>query len=166
MNWDAISAFGEVAGAIGVIVTLVYLARQISQNSATMERTNQYAHAQSVHDTNTQFSAVFAQLASDRELATIYSKALKNEPLDDPEFVRFAAFVSMYFAWFQDVHNQTRLELGYQEILGSNALKAGIEILGPYIKRLLETQSGQRWWREEAPYQYESGFLAIIETLT
>ena len=33
MNWDAIGAFGEWAGAIVVIVTLVYLARQIRQNS-------------------------------------------------------------------------------------------------------------------------------------
>ena len=33
MNWDAIGAFGEWAGAIVVIITLVYLARQIKQNS-------------------------------------------------------------------------------------------------------------------------------------
>ena len=33
MNWDAIGAFGEWADAIVVIITLVYLARQIKQNS-------------------------------------------------------------------------------------------------------------------------------------
>ena len=33
MNWDAIGAIGEVLGAVGVIVTLIYLARQIRQNS-------------------------------------------------------------------------------------------------------------------------------------
>ena len=33
MNWDAIGAVGEMLGAIGVIVTLVYLARKIQQNS-------------------------------------------------------------------------------------------------------------------------------------
>ena len=33
MNWGAIGAFGEWAGAIVVIITLVYLARQIKQNS-------------------------------------------------------------------------------------------------------------------------------------
>ncbi|MEM7099014.1 MAG: hypothetical protein AAF541_12205 [Pseudomonadota bacterium] len=35
MNWDAIGAVGEVLGAVGVIVTLVYLALQIRQNSLT-----------------------------------------------------------------------------------------------------------------------------------
>ena len=29
MNWDAIGAVGEVGGAIGVIITLVYLAGQL-----------------------------------------------------------------------------------------------------------------------------------------
>ncbi len=33
MNWDAIGAVAEMLGAIGVIITLVYLARQIKQNS-------------------------------------------------------------------------------------------------------------------------------------
>ena len=35
MNWEAIGAFGEVAGAILVIVSVIYLARQIQQNTAT-----------------------------------------------------------------------------------------------------------------------------------
>ena len=32
MNWDAIGAIAELAGAIGVIASLIYLARQIRQN--------------------------------------------------------------------------------------------------------------------------------------
>ena len=35
MNWDAIGAIGEVLGAIAVIFTLIYLAVQIRQNSAS-----------------------------------------------------------------------------------------------------------------------------------
>ncbi len=33
MNWDAIGAIAELLGAIGVIASLVYLARQMSQNT-------------------------------------------------------------------------------------------------------------------------------------
>ena len=33
MNWDAIGAGAELLGAIGVILTLIYLARQIRHNS-------------------------------------------------------------------------------------------------------------------------------------
>ena len=32
MNWDAIGAVGEIIGAVVVIVTLLYVAKQIRQN--------------------------------------------------------------------------------------------------------------------------------------
>ena len=33
MDWDAIGAIGEIAGAVAVIITLIYLARQIREAS-------------------------------------------------------------------------------------------------------------------------------------
>ena len=39
MNWDAVGAFAELLGAVGVIATLLYLARQIGQNSLMMRAT-------------------------------------------------------------------------------------------------------------------------------
>ena len=36
MNWEAIGAVGEILGAAGVIVTLVYLARQLGQHTAML----------------------------------------------------------------------------------------------------------------------------------
>ena len=39
MNWDAIGAMAEILGAIGVIVTLAYLAVQIRQNSNQLRGT-------------------------------------------------------------------------------------------------------------------------------
>ena len=46
MNWEAIGAVGEILGAIGVIVTLGYLAVQIRQNTAS----NRQAAARSTVD--------------------------------------------------------------------------------------------------------------------
>ncbi len=37
MNWEAISAVGEIVGAIAVVATLMYLAKQIRQSTAMME---------------------------------------------------------------------------------------------------------------------------------
>lgn len=34
MNWEAISAVGEILGASAVLITLIYLAVQIRQNTA------------------------------------------------------------------------------------------------------------------------------------
>ena len=39
MNWDVISAVGEVVGSIAVVVTLVYLAVQIRQNTESLRMT-------------------------------------------------------------------------------------------------------------------------------
>lgn len=39
MNWDALGTIGEIAGAIGVIVTLIYLATQIRQNTKSSKVT-------------------------------------------------------------------------------------------------------------------------------
>ena len=38
MNWGAIGAIGEVIGAAGVILTLVYLAYQIKQNTIQLKQ--------------------------------------------------------------------------------------------------------------------------------
>jgi hypothetical protein len=40
MNWDALGAIGEIVGAAAVIVTLIYLAKQVKQ-SVGMARASQ-----------------------------------------------------------------------------------------------------------------------------
>ncbi len=37
MNWDAIGAVGEIVGAAGVILSLVYLAAQIRHNTKQVD---------------------------------------------------------------------------------------------------------------------------------
>jgi hypothetical protein len=37
MNWDAISTIAEVVGAAAVVVSLIYLAVQIQQNTKQVE---------------------------------------------------------------------------------------------------------------------------------
>ena len=43
MNWEAVGAIGEVLGALGVIVTLGYLAIQIRQNSVVVRASTRQA---------------------------------------------------------------------------------------------------------------------------
>lgn len=46
MNWDAIGAVGELIGSVGVLITLVYLAIQIRQNTNSLSENRKYAKAQ------------------------------------------------------------------------------------------------------------------------
>jgi hypothetical protein len=50
MNWEAIGAIGEVAGAAGVVATLIYLAVQIRQNTRSVEAATYQSVAESLAD--------------------------------------------------------------------------------------------------------------------
>ena len=75
MNWEAIGAIGEVAGAIGVIVTLIYLSIQIRHNT----RSSRLASFQS---TTEMLTTVNTLIAGNDEIADIFAR-IYNEP--DPE---------------------------------------------------------------------------------
>ena len=46
MSWEAIGAIGEVVGAVAVLVTLIYLAQQIRQNTRSMDESRRLAITQ------------------------------------------------------------------------------------------------------------------------
>ena len=39
MNWDAVGAIGEIAGAVAVVATLIYFARQIRESTVAQQTT-------------------------------------------------------------------------------------------------------------------------------
>ncbi len=77
MNWEIVGSTGEWVGAFAVVATLFYFAKQIRQNSASLDRANEYAQASSVHSTNSLYIQVFAPLSQNTVLAGIYKKALE-----------------------------------------------------------------------------------------
>jgi hypothetical protein len=50
MNWEAIGALGEVLGAAGVVVSLLYLASQVRQNTLAMRATSAASAAGSMRE--------------------------------------------------------------------------------------------------------------------
>jgi len=71
MNWDAIGAIGEIVGAAAVVLTLIYLSRQLRQNTEAL-RSGAW---QATQDSEHQFDAL---LTGDRELAAIFVRGLKE----------------------------------------------------------------------------------------
>jgi hypothetical protein len=66
MNWEAIGAIGEVGGAAGVIITLIYLAGQLRQNTKAL-RSASYEHWNEVSSAFTDFYARYAGELSEIE---------------------------------------------------------------------------------------------------
>jgi len=76
VNWDAIGAIGEIAGAAGVIVTLIYLSVQLRQST----KASRITAIQSSMENSAQFSEM---LLADDEVARLFWLGLSNpEKLD------------------------------------------------------------------------------------
>ena len=162
MNWDAIGAAGEVAGAIAVVLTLVYLSRQIRQNSDALGRSNDYARANSIHQTNSLFSQVFSELARDEQLASIYQRSMAGESLNDVETVRFVAFLNAFFAWLEDLHTQTLIELNFPG-LEDHGVDFLFEVTAPFWTRLIATEAGRQWYQGDFHHLFSPEFRAGLQ---
>ncbi len=164
MNWDAIGAIGEILGALAVVGTLFYLARQMRQNAEAVQRSNAIAQASSIQDSNADHIQIFSQLSHDGELAAIYHRALAGEELSAPDTVRFAAFVNAFFAYMESALNQLTRGLLHEEFAEMEAHEAFV-VGYPFWGRFLRTKAGKDWWNNDAPHQYSAEFLDLINKI-
>ena len=161
MNWEVIGALGEWAGAIVVVITLFFLSRQIAQQSKALDRSNDFASTNSVHNTNALFASFFEKLADNAELASIYHRALNGDELTPVESVRFKALINVFFAFLEDIHIQIGFKVGFDEFIEYERDELFAHAL-PYWNRLLSTKYGEEWWQDEAPYLYSNEFYTAI----
>ena len=83
MNWGAIGAIGEIAGAIGVIVSLLYLGGQVRANTKSIRASTYQALADAS-------GAITLMLGSDPQVATTFQKGLAGvEDLSPGEVAQF-----------------------------------------------------------------------------
>jgi hypothetical protein len=83
MNWEAIGAVGEVAGAIGVIFTLGYLALQIRHS-------NKLATWETHHASVASHADAMSGVLNNPDVAKIYRTGLMSpDELDEIEKIRF-----------------------------------------------------------------------------
>ena len=71
MNWDMIGALGEMAGAAGVVLSLVFLARQIAMS-------NRLARAEATRMPNSNLNSLNATFGTDPAFLTAMRKILKG----------------------------------------------------------------------------------------
>jgi hypothetical protein len=90
MNWEAISAIGQLIGAIAVLITLIYLALQMKQNTAAVA-TSTY------ESTMTVFNDINVVVANNPELASIINRGcMSTDVLTDTETIQFNFILRSY----------------------------------------------------------------------
>ncbi len=67
MNWEALGAIGEVGGAIAVVATLVYLAREVRESA-------QSTRIAAFHQAQEQLWSISAAISTDRELTALIAR--------------------------------------------------------------------------------------------
>ena len=133
MNWDLIGATGEWAGAIVVVATLFYLARQIRQNTETSrDIAVQTAVSDFAHGTD--------ELNRDPELVRIWFEGRKDfRSLKQLEKQRFALYLTSAFH-----RHELVLYLSRQGKLDEMAVGG----LWAQMEYAFEGQGTRDWWSQ------------------
>ncbi len=90
MNWEMLSAIGQVVAAIGVIPSLIYLAVQIREQNKERRRAG-------INVLTAQWSDLVKTGQESREFAAFFLRAIRSfDALDGPDKLRFSAFFTRY----------------------------------------------------------------------
>jgi hypothetical protein len=148
MNWEALGAISEFLGAIAVVVSLIYVAAQIRQNS----RETKLLRTQSLISANTQVNVLMADNA---ELAHITQEGfLDYNGLSVDEQWRFGCLV--FF-----VLNQ--YDFAYHQFVGGQLEETFWKRMDYELPLFLGLPGGREWWEKDKP-RLSKEFAEYLDT--
>jgi len=148
MSWDAIGAVGEVVGAIAVVVTLLFVARDIRQNSRSLS-------IAALRDTTAQWNLWSNMIAGSGDLAEIVVKGNKVfSSLSESEKLRYGAYAQSFF---------DNVESFRSLVVDHNADK-DLDVLVSIVKRRISAPGFAAWWSENTA-DYDKEFVAWIDNI-
>ncbi len=131
MTLQDLGNIGEFVGAIGVIVSLVYLATQIRQNTKAV-RSNT---SQAITDSRVEF---LSSISDNPEVARMFFSGLSDlDSLGPDERSRFAIMMARFIATMENYH--------YQHLRGAMDQEQWTRMLG-ILRWFMSTPGGQAWW--------------------
>ena len=149
MDWDAIGAIAELLGAVAVLATLVYLARQIRQSRDAV----QSASAETVLSN---MNAAYQNAATSPVLGRVLFTGQENiQSLNDEEK---GQFVFWFFGYLRT------LELAYHHYLSGNFNESMWDGYSRHTQSLLSTTGVRQYW-EIRKDVFSPEFVSYIEEL-
>ena len=98
MNWEAIGAIGQLVGALAVVISVLYLAREV-RSSAQATRV---ASERSLTDITMQF---LREVAEHPDVSELYYRGIHDfESLEGAERMRFSALMGQSFRLFEETY--------------------------------------------------------------
>ncbi|HEX6066480.1 MAG TPA: hypothetical protein VFZ04_19740 [Longimicrobiales bacterium] len=147
MNWNAIGAIAELVAAAGVVVTLLYLAVQVRQNTKALRA----ATFQNIIG----FATGFAErVAGSGEFAAIFETGMADlEALDESERLRFHFQLIALLRRFENIHYQSRMGLIDDEEW---------EGLRAALHSIMFRPGSRAWWKGNA-HLFNSSFREFLD---
>ena len=146
MNWEAISAIGQLVGALAVVISLIYLAREVGSNA----RATRHATTRSTSEALNRWSQ---QLTEHPHLTEVYYRGIHDfESLEGADLARFSALVlqafrnleAMYYQHLEG-HVDPRVWLGFEAAMRDFNAYPGV----------------QAWWRSRSHW-FHKEFATFI----
>ena len=146
MNWDAISSIAEVIGALAVVGALLFVARDIRQNSRSISMS-------ALRDTTSQWNHWSEMLATSADLAEIVARGNASyADLTASEKLRYGAYVQSFF---DNVES-------YRSLVVDFKADRDLDVLREIVRRRIVIPGFSAWWRENTD-DYDAGFVAWID---
>jgi hypothetical protein len=145
VNWEAISAIGQIVGALAVVISLIYLANQVHSNA----RATRLASMRTMSDAVNRWAQ---QLAEHPQLRELYYRGIQDfESLDGADIVGFSALMAALFRNYEDMY--------YQQLEGVDVhVWRGWEA----VMRDFNAYPGvQAWWRTRSHW-FSEEFANVI----
>jgi hypothetical protein len=148
VNLDDIGNLAELIAAIGVMISLIYLAIQIRRSSET-ERMATYRAIVS------DFGSLNQSIASDPELALLFAQGLESYgELNEAEKARLSQYFYSVFRYFENMFYQH--DKGYLE---QSVWQGWARMMLTYFNR----PGFQVWWRQRR-LVFDPSFVRYLET--
>jgi hypothetical protein len=129
-----LGSLGEFIGGIAVVVSLIYLASQIRQNSKLLR-------ASTASATRAQVSDVGSLMVQDPEVGRIYREGgADRSSLSEGDRTRCDAILSMEFHGLNQEH-----EFAAEDLIGPRLWQSRVR----FMRRTLQQPGTREWWNEE-----------------
>lgn len=143
MDWSSVGAIGNLLGAGGVVVSLVYLSRQIQHQVRE-------ARVTAVHTLTENFRGFLQGLAESEELAQIWMRGINDfGALAPVEKLRLSSALGNAFRIFDTLYNYY-IE-GIIDAVAWKTLEAPVDDLIAYVGIQAWWNTRRHWYSE--PYQ-------------
>lgn len=133
---------GDFLGSIGVVVTLLYLAAQIRQNTRQLKLDAESAKTIAFEETNSDISRWIQEIVCNRDVAELWNRGLKDlDQLDETDRLRFN-YLGMQLLQAWQIVYQRSSQVENQELWTTTILYFNMYSRSPGFRTLWETSKG------------------------